>query len=166
MKKAKSCWQRSAATDHSNNDRDRFKKHVGFMTKRCCLKYVLFVLLLAIRATPALAQVDFSGEWFSIPYEDPMDRRGGPEIGDYTGLPINDANRMRGDTHDPSSFALPEWQCRPHGVDWITFGLSDLRIDKVIDPTTGRLTAWHLHWLRSAYDRYIWMDGRPHPSEY
>src|SRR5216117_346962 len=39
-------------------------------------------------------------------------------------------------------------------------------MDKVIDPTSGRLVAWHLHWLRSAYDRYIWMDGRPHPSEY
>jgi len=129
-------------------------------------KCFVLVLLLAACVTPALAQVDFSGEWFSIPYEDPMDRRGGPEIGDYTGLPINDANRMRGDTHDPSSFALPEWQCRPHGVDWITFGLSDMRMDKVIDPTTGRLLAWHLHWLRSAYDRYIWIDGRPPPSEY
>lgn len=124
-------------------------------------------VLLTFVTLPALAQVDFSGEWFTIGYmEDIQDRRAGPEIGDYTGLPINDANRMRGDTHDPSSFALPEWQCRPHGVDWITIGLSDMRIDKVIDPTTGRLVAWHMHWLRSAYDRYIWMDGRPHPSEY
>ena len=131
------------------------------------LSRILGLLFLLSRfVSPVSAQVDFSGEWFSIPYEDPQDRRGGPEIADYTGLPINDANRMRGDTHDASSFSLPEWQCRPHGVDWITFGLSDLRIDKMIDPTTGRLVAWHLHWLRSADDRYIWMDGRSHPSEY
>jgi hypothetical protein len=124
------------------------------------------LLLALIYVKPVMAQIDFSGEWFTIPYEDPMDRRNGPEIGDYTGLPVNDANRFRADTHDPSSFALPEWECRPHGVDWITFGLSDMRVDKVVDPVTGRLVAWHFHWLRSAYDRYVWMDGRPHPSEY
>lgn len=124
------------------------------------------LLLLSSFVVPALAQVDFSGEWYTIPYEDPMDRRGGPEIGDFTGLPINEANRFRGETHDPSSFAVPEWQCRPHGVDWITFGLSDMRIDKVVDPVTGRLIAYKLHWLRTGFDRYIWLDGRPHPSEY
>lgn len=125
---------------------------------------VLFLVLFF--STGAFAQVDFSGEWFSVPYEDPMDRRGGPEIGDYSELPINEANRFRGGTNDPSSFAVPEWQCRPHGVDWITFGLSDMRIDKVIDPVTGRLIAYKLHWLRSGFDRYIWLDGRPHPSAY
>ena len=127
----------------------------------------LLLLLFTSVTASAFAQVDFSGEWFTIGYmEDIQDRRAGPELGDYTGLPINEANRMRADTHDASSFALPEWQCRPHGVDWITIGLSDMRVDKVVDPTTGRLVAWRMHWLRSAYDRYIWMDGRPHPSEY
>jgi hypothetical protein len=41
-----------------------------------------------------------------------------------------------------------------------------MRIEKVTDPVTGRLKAWRMHWLRSAFDRYIWMDGRAHPSEY
>ena len=126
----------------------------------------LMLLLMALVNVPAFAQVDFSGEWFSIPYEDLQDRRAGPEVGDFTGLPINDADRLRADTHDSSYFALPEWQCRPHGVDWITFGMSDMRIDKVTDPVTGRLKAWRMHWLRSAFDRDIWMDGRSHPSEY
>ena len=45
---------------------------------------VFFFLLTLV--TPALAQIDFSGEWFTIPYEDPMDRRGGPEIGDLREL--------------------------------------------------------------------------------
>lgn len=126
----------------------------------------LGLLILLALVTPAMAQVDFSGEWYTTPHEDPMDRRGGPELGDYTGLPINDANRFRGDTHDPSSFAIPDWQCRPHGVDWITFGLSDMRIDKVIDPVTGRLIAYKMHWLRTGFDRYVWLDGRPHPSAY
>ena len=92
-------------------------------------RFSVLLLLLASFAAPALAQVDFSGEWYSIPYEDPLDRRTGPEIGDYTGLPINEASRFRADTHDPSSFAVPDWQCRPHGVDWITFGMSDMRMD-------------------------------------
>jgi len=61
---------------------------------------------------------------------------------------------------------MPVWQCRAQGVDWITIGFYGLRIEKVVDPVTGRLTAYKFHWWRSAFDRYIWMDGRPHPSEY
>ncbi len=55
----------------------------------------------------------------TIGHEDiEVDRRGGAVYGDYTGLPINEAARMRRETYDASVFALPEWQCRPHGVDF------------------------------------------------
>ena len=33
-------------------------------------------------------------------HEDAPERSDGPEIGDYTGLPINDAARMRADSWD------------------------------------------------------------------
>ena len=125
----------------------------------------LFVLLTFV-SVPVSAQSDFSGEWFSIPYEDRQESRTGPQIGDYTGMPVNDANRMRADNEDASWYALPEWQCRPHGVEYMTLGMSDLRISKIVDPITGRLTGFRMHWLRSAVDREIWLDGRPHPSEY
>ena len=47
---------------------------------------------------PAFAQVDFSGEWAPRFWEDQPERVPGPELGDYLGLPINDAARLRADT--------------------------------------------------------------------
>jgi hypothetical protein len=95
-----------------------------------------------------------------------MDRRPGPTLGDYTGLPINDAARFRADAYDASLWSLPEWQCRPHAADWMPFGNSELNIEKEVDPITRQLVAYKMHWRRGALPRYIWMDGRPHPSKY
>jgi len=50
------------------------------------------VLLSAVLfAVPAFAQLDLSGEWAPRFHEDQPERIPGPEIGDYLGLPINDA---------------------------------------------------------------------------
>src|SRR5207244_4862214 len=55
---------------------------------------VLLVLLgMVLSGIPAFAQVDFSGEWSPRFYEDEPERVPGPELGDYLGLPINDAAR-------------------------------------------------------------------------
>src|SRR5260370_22359645 len=97
--------------------------------------FPLLLMLIFIVRVPAFGQVDLSGEWFPLAHEDrEVDRRGGAAIGDYTGLPINDAARMRADTYDASVFALPEWPCRPHGGDFITLGSSETRIWKTTDP--------------------------------
>src|SRR5688572_22212882 len=89
---------------------------------------VFLVVAAMLQVVPAFAQVDFSGEWFKLWQEDIQEYGTGPEIGDYTGMPVNDANRRRGDTEDPSWYSVPEWQCRPHGVEYMTYGMSDLRI--------------------------------------
>src|SRR6266571_8682538 len=125
----------------------------------------LFVLASIIFfAIPARAQVDFSGEWAPRFYEDQPERVPGPELGDYLGLPINDAARMRADTWSASVQTLAEWQCRPHSADYIWRGPSALRISKEVDPVTRQITAFHAEWLRSV-DVPIYLDGRPHPSE-
>src|SRR3954462_14704636 len=121
--------------------------------------------LLLLGVAPAFAQVDFSGEWAPRFYEDQPERVPGPELGDYLGIPINEAGRMRGDTWDASVQTLPEWQCRPHSADYIWRGPSNLRIWKEVDPVTRKISAWHAEWLRSV-DNVIYMDGRPHPPEY
>ena len=54
------------------------------------------LLLAAMVAAPAFAQVDFSGEWAPLYHEDGPERLPGPELADYTELPINDAARLRG----------------------------------------------------------------------
>ena len=123
----------------------------------------IFALILI--AAPAFAQVDFSGEWAPRFYEDQPERVPGPELGDYLGIPINDAARMRGDTWQASIQTLDEWQCRPHSADYIWRGPSPLRITKEVDPVTRQITAFHAEWLRSV-DNVIYLDGRPHPPDY
>src|SRR5579885_1414722 len=113
---------------------------------------------------PASAETDFSGDWAPRFYEDQPERVPGPELGDYLGLPINAAARMRADTWDASLLTLPEWQCRPHGADYIRRGPSNLTITKEVDPVTREITAFHAVWLRSV-DRPVYLDNRPHPPE-
>ena len=120
---------------------------------------------LLLAAMPAVAEMDFSGDWAPRFYEDQPERVPGPELGDYLGLPINAAARMRADTWDASIQTLPEWQCRPHSADYIWRGPSPVRISKEINPLTRQITAFHAEWLRSI-DRPIYLDGRPHPPDY
>ena len=88
----------------------------------------------------------------------------GPDLGDYAGIPISDAARLRAEAWDASIQSLPEWQCRPHSADYIWRGPSNLRISKEVDPVSREITAFHAEWLRSV-DRAIYLDGRPHPPE-
>jgi len=118
---------------------------------------------MAFLAAPAFAQIDFSGEWAPRFYEDQPERVAGPELGDYLGLPINDAARERADTWAASIQSTPEWQCRPHSADYIWRGPSQLRITKEVDPVTRQILAFHAEWLRSI-DNIYYLDGRPHPS--
>src|ERR1035438_10254607 len=93
----------------------------------------------------AFAQLDPSGEWAPRFHEDQPERIPGPEIGDYLGLPINDAARLRADSWDASLPTLPEWHCRPHPADYGTRGPADLRIWKEVDAATQQVIAWHTH---------------------
>ena len=124
---------------------------------------MLWVITIVL-SPPAFAQMDISGQWGPVFDEDRDERAGGPELGEYMGMPINDASRWRAELWDSSIQSLPEWQCRPHGVDYITRGPSDPFITAEIDPVTRNITAYHFEWLRSV-DRPIYMDGRPHPPE-
>ncbi|HTR35479.1 MAG TPA: hypothetical protein VMH80_06240 [Bryobacteraceae bacterium] len=132
-----------------------------------CNKRTLMLLLGATLATlPVAAQIDPSGEWAPVFDEDFLERIPGPDIGDYLGLPINDAARLRGDSWDASLLTLPENQCRPHPSDYAWRGPANLRIWKDVDTTTQKVIAYHTHISWQAPERTIWMDGRPHPPEY
>src|SRR5271154_3329302 len=94
------------------------------------------LLAAALFAIPAFAQLDLSGEWAPRFHEDQPERIPGPEIGDYLGLPINDAARMRGDIWDADLLTLPEHQCKPHPSDYGVRGPANLRIWKEVDTAT------------------------------
>jgi hypothetical protein len=124
----------------------------------------LALLVVLSVSSPALAQVDFSGEWAPRFHEDQPERVPGPPLGDYLGLPITDAARLRADSWDASMMTLPEWQCRPHSADYIWRGPSPLTIRKEEDPLTREITAFHAEWLRSI-DNPIYLDGRQRPPD-
>src|SRR5437773_7133951 len=121
---------------------------------------------------PTSAQVaagqglDLSGEWAPRFHEDQPERIPGPEIGDYLGLPINDAARLRADSWDASLLTLPEHQCKPHPADYSPRGPANLRITKEVDKDSQEIVAFHTHISWQAPERTIWMDGREHPPDY
>lgn len=115
---------------------------------------------------PLFAQVDLSGNWGTILQEDFPERIPGPELGDYLGLPVNDANRLRADSWSGSRLTMPEQQCRVHVSPYIYRGPTNLRIWEEKDPETQATLAIHNYSQTYEQNRTIWMDGRPHPPEY
>ena len=123
-------------------------------------------LLLALCLAPAFAQADFAGNWAPIYHEDFPERIPGPELGDYMGIPINDAARLRGDSYDADRISVvPEYECRPHGGDYSMRGLANMRVDNILDPMTQQVIAIHTRMNFQEMERTIWLDGRPHPPE-
>ena len=119
----------------------------------------LLLLLVLLPSRSVWAQIDLTGEWSPRVYNDNRD------VGDFTGIPINAAARLRAESWTGDQDALPE-----NGRCYWPFDLglrvapSQLLIYTERDPDTRQIIAYHLHtaWL----DSTIWMDGRPHPPEY
>ncbi len=109
---------------------------------------------------------DLSGYWSPVLHEDGMDRGAGPEIGDYGGIPINEAGRLFALSYDPSRLTLRHHQCDGYVAPYQMRALGNSRAWEERDPKTHRLIA--IHWFSQTFEgkRTIWMDGRPHPPAY
>src|SRR5690349_9026311 len=135
--------------------------------------FVVAAIAIALTSVPSLVAqgggrgpMDLSGEWAPQFHEDQPERIPGPDIGDYLGLPINEAARLHGDSWDASILTLPEHQCKPHPADYSPRGPANLRIWKEVDKESQQTIAYHTHISWQAPERTIWMDGRPHPPDY
>ena len=117
-------------------------------------------------ASAASAQIDFSGMWAPIFHKDQVERIPGPDLGDYAGLPITEAGRMRALAWDASLLTLPEHQCKPHPSTYGFRGVGNLRIWPEFDDATERLVKLNTHIQWQEQRREIWLDGRTHPPEY
>ena len=129
---------------------------------------VLALLAGVAFATGAHAQTDFVGDWdqagggiFNF-QEEFLDRGGGPDLGDYVGLPINDALRYKASLYSPSWLTVPEHTCLPHPGTYAYRSPGGLSVVKEYDPVTQKLTAYRLYGTYGLA-RTIWMDGRAHP---
>jgi hypothetical protein len=126
---------------------------------------VIFLAAFAGAALPACAQVSLSGVWSNRLHEDWLDRLPGPELGDYAGIPLNAAARMRAQSWDAALLTVPDYQCRVHPSDYAS-SFGDIRIWEEVDTASQQLIAIHTHHFAWATERTIWMDGRPHPPDY
>jgi glyoxylase-like metal-dependent hydrolase (beta-lactamase superfamily II) len=109
------------------------------------------------------AQRDLAGEWAALYHEDQPHRIPGPELGDYTGLPINDAGRLKADSWDASILTLREHQAKPHPSTYSLRGPANIRIRRELDPVTQQTIGYELFGTFGQATRILWLDGRPHP---
>jgi hypothetical protein len=121
--------------------------------------------VLGLATLPAQAQIDITGEWAAVFHEDFEERRPGPEMVEYQGVPINEASRRRALSWSPTLLNIPEHQCKPHPSDYGSRGPSNMRIWKEVDSVSQQLIAYHTRLRWQAPERTIWMDGREHPPE-
>jgi glyoxylase-like metal-dependent hydrolase (beta-lactamase superfamily II) len=117
-------------------------------------------------AVPAGAQITFVGEWSGRYHEDQPDRVPGEEPGDFSGVPLNEAARMFGDSWDVARHSVLEHQCAPYTIPYMFFGPNQFRIWEEKHPDTQELIAIKMYLGTYQQRRTIWMDGRPHPPEY
>ena len=96
---------------------------------------LLAVITMAM-ARPAVAQVDLSGEWAGTFYED-LPHRGGMQLGDYTGLPLNEAGWRKAQSWDEAVVATHERQCIPHIATYALRGPATIRFVKIAARTSS-----------------------------
>lgn len=119
-------------------------------------------------AAAAQTRVGFNmtGMWTAMYHEDELERTDpGSPAGDYLGMPINDEARLRADTWDADLVSVLEHQCIPHSAIYAMRAPSNLKISTIDDPASGQIVAFIVDGTYTG-PRTIWMDGRPHPSEF
>lgn len=124
---------------------------------------VLLALFVMSSSVPAFPQVDLTGLWRPLA----RNEDGSGMDGDYAGLPLNAAGRLRAQSWAPENFEVPEWVCRPHAFDFsVEAGAAQLRFSAHIEDPTQRLVALHGRLSMREQELTIWMDGRPRPPDY
>jgi hypothetical protein len=123
-------------------------------------------------AGPAAAQddddppgFDMMGMWRPLLHEDWFHRIPGATLGDYTGIPINEAARQKAQAWDASILSQPERQAQPHPAQYSFRGPGPaLRIEPILDEWS-ELIGYATYGTFGRADRTIWLDGREHPSQ-
>jgi len=136
------------------------------MSYHCLLRPIaVFLLALSLTSSPALAQVDLSGQWQHLNHSDARTHGPGPDLADYTQIPLNDEGRAVALSYSYSLISIPERVCMHFSENLITDDGPSIQIERVDDPVNGGVIAWQIS--AGGSDRSpvpIWMDGRGSPS--
>jgi len=136
------------------------------IARRSLTRLTLAMLVALMICRPAWAQISLEGEWTGRYQEDQMDRVPGGELGNYSGLPINEAARFYADSWDISRGSVPEHQCQVYNLAHIFRGPLQFRVWNEKDPDSQETIAIRMYLGTYEQSRTVWMDGRPHPPEY
>jgi len=112
------------------------------------------------------SEFSLAGNWMQIFHEDEPERGGGPELGDYLGLPITNGARRVALSWDPTRMSVEEHQCQVHVAPYMYRGPTQLYFWEERDSETQRVIAIKNYISNYQQTRTIWMDDRPHPSEF
>jgi hypothetical protein len=122
-------------------------------------------MALVFASAPASAQIDLSGQWQAINQQDAHARGPGPDLVDYTGIPLTAEGKAVALSYNYSMMSMTERMCMDYTEDYITFAPHSIQIERVDDPVTGGILAWKIS--AGGSDRApipIWLDNRPRPA--
>jgi hypothetical protein len=97
--------------------------------------------------------------------EDAIERQAGPTLVDYLGIPINDEGRARALAYDGALLGVPEHVCMRHPTQYSFWGPANPKLAAQFDSNLN-LVSYTMGGTFRRADQTIWMDGRPHPSQY
>lgn len=111
--------------------------------------------------------VDFSGYWSQLGrHQDAALGTAAGDLGDYTGLPLNEAGRLHALAWNASQFVVPQHVCFGYVAPYVFVAPGYFRIWEERDPYTQELVAVKIHPYADMPDRTLWTDDRPHPPSY
>ena len=114
-------------------------------------------------AVPAFAQIELTGSYAPMLYEDYIERGPGSDLGDFTGMPLTDEGRAKALLYTSNLPSTIERQCLAQAPWVLQYRPLGMRIWSEVDKD-DRVVAWKIEgdYLRDTLT--IWMDGRPQPS--
>jgi hypothetical protein len=124
---------------------------------------VLLLMLWAPMIRSAMAQPELAASWAARNTED-ISRDSYPV--DYLGLPLNDEGRTRALSYNESQLAMIERQCEGWPPFYFLQGPFGLKIWSDTEPVKGTTISFTIGAWEDRAPLTIWMDGRPHPSQY
>jgi hypothetical protein len=115
-------------------------------------------MFLVAASVPLVAEVDLAGSWASATIGDDV-----LLLGDYTGIPYNDAGRAKALAYSQSQMSEPEKVCLFYPQTQLFAGPFGLGITRQTGPD-GKVIGWTLAGWEDRAPMMIWMNGRQSPS--
>jgi hypothetical protein len=121
------------------------------------------IALCVMTCRTAEAQAEITGSWAARNHE-VLAGDGLPV--DFTGIPLNEEGRIRALTYSESQLSTIERQCQGWPAFYMVQGPFGLKIWSDSDPVKGNVISYTIGAWEDRAPLTIWMDGRPHPSQY